>query len=142
MAQHCDAIRVDDDHIGKILASLKGSGLEENTIVVYLSDHGANHLVRHKQMPTEGGLHVPFVLMGPEKWVPKQGARKDLVSTLDLTATTSKLGGNQAARLVRRPQSFRQGLRAPPMGGVGEGPARSYHRPGAYHKDRKVPLYS
>ena len=56
--------------------------------MVYLSDHGANHLVRHKQMPTEGGLHVPFVLMGPEKWVPKQGARKDLVSTLDLTATT------------------------------------------------------
>ena len=32
--------------------------------------------------------------------------------------------------------------RAPPMGGVGEGPARSYRRPGAYHKDGKVPLYS
>ncbi|WP_407677225.1 sulfatase-like hydrolase/transferase, partial [Candidatus Seribacter sulfatis] len=93
VAQHCDAIRVDDDHIGKILASLKGSGLEENTIVVYLSDHGANHLVRHKQMPTEGGLHVPFMLMGPDKWVPKQGARKDLVSTLDLTATTLSWAG-------------------------------------------------
>ncbi|MDA7756726.1 sulfatase-like hydrolase/transferase [Opitutales bacterium] len=93
VAQHCDAVRVDDDHIGKILAGLKGSGLEENTIVVYLSDHGANHLVRHKQMPTEGGLHVPFVLMGPEKWVPKQGARKDLVSTLDLTSTTLSWAG-------------------------------------------------
>lgn len=93
VAQHCDAIRVDDDHIGKILAGLKVSGLEGNTIVVYLSDHGANHLVRHKQMPTEGGLHVPFMLMGPEKWVPKQGARKDLVSTLDLTATTLSWAG-------------------------------------------------
>ncbi|MDC0157745.1 sulfatase-like hydrolase/transferase [Verrucomicrobia bacterium] len=93
VAQHCDAIRVDDDHIGKVLAGLKASGLQENTIVVYLSDHGANHLVRHKQMPTEGGLHVPFVLMGPEKWVPKQGARKDLVSTLDLTATTLSWAG-------------------------------------------------
>ena len=31
---------------------------KENTIVVYLSDHGANHLVRHKQMPTEGGLRA------------------------------------------------------------------------------------
>ncbi|MEJ6524034.1 MAG: sulfatase, partial [Opitutales bacterium] len=88
VAQHCDAIRVDDDHIGNILAGLKASGLEGNTIVVYFSDHGANHLVRHKQMPTEGGLHVPFMLMGPKKWVPKQGSRKDLVSTLDLTATT------------------------------------------------------
>ena len=93
MAQHCDAIRVDDDHIGRVLAGLKASGLQENTIVVYLSDHGANHLVRHKQMPTEGGLHVPFVLMGPEKWIPRQGARKDLVSTLDLTATTLSWAG-------------------------------------------------
>jgi arylsulfatase A-like enzyme len=93
VAQHCDAVRVDDDHIGKILAGLKASGLEDNTIVVYLSDHGANHLVRHKQMPTEGGLHVPFMLMGPQKWVPKQGARKDLVSTLDLTATTLTWAG-------------------------------------------------
>ena len=93
VAQHCDAIRVDDDHIGKILEGLKTSSLKNNTIVVYLSDHGANHLVRHKQMPTEGGLHVPFMLMGPEKWVPRQGARKDLVSTLDLTATTLSWAG-------------------------------------------------
>ena len=95
VAQHCDAIRVDDDHIGKILEGLNNSGLRENTIVVYLSDHGANHLVRHKQMPTEGGLHVPFMLMGPKKWVPEQGARKDLVSTLDLTATTLSWAGIQ-----------------------------------------------
>ena len=95
VAQHCDAIRVDDDHIGNILEGFKSSRLKENTIVVYLSDHGANHLVRHKQMPTEGGLHVPFVLMGPNKWVPKQGARNDLVSTLDLTATTLSWAGIQ-----------------------------------------------
>ena len=95
VAQHCDAIRVDDDHIGNILEGLNNSGLRENTIVVYLSDHGANHLVRHKQMPTEGGLHVPFMLMGPKKWVPEQGARKDLVSTLDLTATTLSWAGIQ-----------------------------------------------
>ncbi|MFP6763133.1 MAG: sulfatase-like hydrolase/transferase, partial [Planctomycetaceae bacterium] len=93
VAQHCDAIRTDDDHIGEILAGLKKSGLAGNTIVVYFSDHGANHLVRHKQMPTEGGLHVPFMMMGPEKYVPKQGVRKDLVSTLDLSATTLAWGG-------------------------------------------------
>ena len=93
VAQHCDAVRVDDDHIGNILEGLNTSSLKDNTIVVYFSDHGANHLVRHKQMPTEGGLHVPFVLRGPEKWVPKQGARNDLVSTLDLTATTLSWAG-------------------------------------------------
>jgi arylsulfatase A-like enzyme len=93
VAQHCDAIRTDDDHIGKILEGLKASGLADNTIVVYFSDHGANHLVRHKQMPTEGGLHVPFVVMGPEAHVPKQGVRKDLVDMLDLSATTLAWAG-------------------------------------------------
>ena len=44
-------------------------------------------------MPTEGGLHVPFVVMGPEKWVPRQGERNDLVNTLDLSATTLAWAG-------------------------------------------------
>lgn len=88
VAQHYDAIRTDDDHIGKILEGLKAAGLEGNTIVVYFSDHGANHLVRHKQIPTEGGLHVPFVVMGPEAFVSDTGVRNDLVSMLDLSATT------------------------------------------------------
>ena len=45
VAEHCDSIRTDDDLIGKILEGLKASGVADNTIVVYLSDHGANHLV-------------------------------------------------------------------------------------------------
>lgn len=93
VAEHCDSIRTDDDLIGEILAGLKASGVADNTIVVYFSDHGANHLVRHKQMPTEGGLHVPFVVMGPERWVPRQGERNDLVDLLDLSATTLAWAG-------------------------------------------------
>ncbi|MFT5122383.1 MAG: N-sulfoglucosamine sulfohydrolase [Verrucomicrobiales bacterium] len=93
VAQHCDAIRADDDQIGKILIGLKASGLADNTIVVYFSDHGANHLVRHKQMPTEGGLHVPFMVMGPKPYVPQHEVRGDLVSLLDLSATTLAWAG-------------------------------------------------
>ena len=93
VAQHYDAIRADDDFIGKILAGLKEAGLDKNTIVVYFSDHGANNLLRHKQMTTEGGLHVPFMVMGPEQYVPKKQVRNDLVSVLDLTATTIAWAG-------------------------------------------------
>lgn len=94
IAQHCDAIRSDDDKIGQILALLKESGLEDSTIVVYFSDHGANNLVRHKQMPTEAGLHVPLIIKGPEKWVPSsKKVRNDLVSILDVSATTLTWGG-------------------------------------------------
>ena len=93
VAQHYDAIRKDDDFIGTVLEDLRSAGLEENTIVVYFSDHGANNLVRHKQMPTEGGLHVPFIITGPDPWVPATSVRDDLVNMLDLSATTLAWAG-------------------------------------------------
>ena len=93
VAEHCDSIRKDDDFIGKIIDGLKENKLWENTIVVYFGDHGANQLLRHKQMPTEGGLHVPFAVYGPEKWVPRKQVRNDLVNMLDLSATTLAWAG-------------------------------------------------
>ena len=96
VAQHYDAIRMDDDLIGDILKGLREAGLTENTIVVYFSDHGANNLLRHKQMTTEGGLHVPFIIMGPENYVPSNEVRHDLVDLLDLSATTLAWAGIEA----------------------------------------------
>ena len=94
VAQHYDAIRMDDDLIGEILQGLEAAGLYDNTIVVYFSDHGANNLVRHKQMTTEGGLHVPFIVMGPKQYVPiMRQVRSDLVDLLDLSATTLAWAG-------------------------------------------------
>lgn len=94
VAQHYDTIRSDDRVIGGILGRLETDGLTDSTIVVYFSDHGANNLIRHKQMPTEGGLHVPFIVQGPEKWVPMAGTvREDLINTIDLTATSLAWAG-------------------------------------------------
>ena len=93
VAQHYDAIRKDDDFIGEVLKGLEKAGLTDNTIVVYFGDHGANHLVRHKQMPTEGGLHVPFVMAGPAPYIPASSVRDDLVNLLDLSATTLAWAG-------------------------------------------------
>ncbi len=94
VAEHLNSIRGDDLNLGTLLEELEADGLLDSTIVVYFSDHGANNLVRHKQMATEGGLHVPFIIKGPEKWVPAPGTvRQDLISTLDLTATTLAWGG-------------------------------------------------
>ena len=93
VAEHFDSARKDDRNIAGILKRLKADGLAESTIIVYFSDHGANNLVRHKQQPTEGGSHVPFVITGPAKWVPKSVVRNDLVSMLDLSATTLQWAG-------------------------------------------------
>lgn len=93
VAQHYDAIRKDDDFIGTVLQGLEESGLAETTILIYFGDHGANNLVRHKQMPTEGGLHVPFIIAGPSPYVPSPSVRDDLVNLLDLSATTLAWAG-------------------------------------------------
>ncbi|WP_160149280.1 sulfatase family protein [Roseiconus lacunae] len=93
VAQHYDAIRKDDDFIGTVLQGLEEHGLTDNTIVVYFSDHGANNLVRHKQMVTEGGLHVPLIIAGPSPYVPSPSVRDDLVNLLDLSATTLAWAG-------------------------------------------------
>lgn len=100
VAQHYDAIRMEDDLVGEILEGLEEAGLADNTIVVYFSDHGANNLVRHKQMTTEGGLHVPFLIVGPRRYVPSAQIRGDLVDMLDLSATTLAWAG------VKKPQWY------------------------------------
>lgn len=93
VAEHFDSARMDDGIIGGILQRLQEDGLVDSTIVVYFSDHGANNLVRHKQQPTEGGSHVPFIISGPSPWVPAPSVRDDLVSMLDLSATTLAWAG-------------------------------------------------
>ena len=111
VAQHHDAIRCDDKIIGGILARLEADRLLESTIVVYFSDHGANNLVRHKQMPTEGGLHVPFIVLGPSQWVSTPGrgtVRDDLINTLDLTATSLACSGSSSTISRRRSSMARQ----------------------------------
>lgn len=120
IAQHCDTIRSDDDKIGKILADLKAAGLEDSTIVVYFSDHGANNLVRHKQMPTEGGLHVPLIIKGPKKWLPLAGkTRNDLVSILDVSATTLTWAGIPHPKWIEGQNLFSKNFKARTFVGAG-----------------------
>ncbi|MEM9943144.1 MAG: sulfatase, partial [Planctomycetota bacterium] len=96
VAEHFDSARMDDGNIGRILDRLREDGLTDSTIVVYFSDHGANNLVRHKQQPTEGGSHVPFIITGPSPWVPAPSVRDDLVDLIDLSVTTLAWGGIKA----------------------------------------------
>ena len=93
VAQHYNAIRMDDDLVGDILEALKKYDLDKNTIVVYFSDHGANNFLRHKQMLTEGGLHVPLIISGPKGNLPIGTTRDDLVNLIDLSATTLEWAG-------------------------------------------------
>ena len=68
-----------DDNLGRLLECLKREGLEENTIVVFTSDHGemmGSHNLMYKNQIYEESLGVPFILRWPGKIAP---GRDDLL---------------------------------------------------------------
>lgn len=96
-ARYYDNITVMDKQVGEVLAQLKADGLDENTIIIYYSDHGAG-IPRHKRWMYDTGLKVPLIVKVPEKykdWLPqKAGTRTDeLVSFIDMPATALHLAG-------------------------------------------------
>jgi len=69
-----------DDGIGQILQTLKETGLEDNTLVIFTSDHGAASYTRipdrnlpfrgYKSTYYQGGVVVPFLMRWPGRIVP------------------------------------------------------------------------
>ena len=83
-----------DDGVGQILKTLKKSGIEENTIVVFLSDNGGaknngsdNRPLRGRKSDLfEGGIRVPFAMQWKGK-IPAGINYEKNVSSLDIMAT-------------------------------------------------------
>jgi arylsulfatase A-like enzyme len=84
-----------DDSVGKLLAYLKESGLDKNTIVIYASDQGfylGEHGWFDKRWIFEESLRTPFVIRWPG--VVKPGSvNRDLVSNLDFGETMLEAAG-------------------------------------------------
>lgn len=82
-----------DAQVGKVLRALKENGLEENTIVIFTSDHGY-HLGEHdfwaKVSLHEESAAVPLIISIPGK---QPAVCDSLVELLDLYPTISKLCG-------------------------------------------------
>lgn len=90
IAYHYDCLMETDKQVGQIIEKLKEMGAYENTIIFLFSDHGMK-LHRHKQFLYEGGIKMPFVLLGPG--IEKGKVNEQLVSGIDLSATSLALAG-------------------------------------------------
>lgn len=83
-----------DSCVGRVLHSLRVNGLEEDTIVVYTSDHGdmlGSHGLTFKQWYYEESAHIPLVVMWPGRI--ETGAREQIITLADLAPTLLGLLG-------------------------------------------------
>lgn len=82
-----------DSLVGDLLTALDRSGKAQNTIVIYLGDHGAD-MLRGKRTCYEGGLRISMLMRWPGRIVPQ--VRDELVSTVDLMPTLLAAAGASA----------------------------------------------
>lgn len=89
-----------DDAIGRIMAALKSTGLDKNTLVVYTSDNGgslphgaSNGILRGgKEDMYEGGIKVPTCVVWPG--VIKPGTtNNEMGLTMDILPTLCEIAG-------------------------------------------------
>jgi arylsulfatase len=93
-----------DDVVGSVMQYLKENGLDDNTIVVFSTDNGAENFTwpdggqtpfaGGKGTALEGGFRVPCLIRWPGK-VPAGKVVNDIVSGLDWFPTFVAAAGNQ-----------------------------------------------
>ena len=88
-----------DDNVGKMMKFLDASGLSENTLLIYMTDNGANSGEKKfrggKSSPYEGGTRVPCIMY----WKGKIEGGIDcdrLTGHIDFYPTFAELAGSDA----------------------------------------------
>ena len=86
-----------DDNMGKLSRELKRLNLEENTIVVFTSDHGdlmGEHRRHNKGVPYEGSAKVAFLLKHP-KQVRAGKVIHSVMTSVDFAPTLLSMMGSE-----------------------------------------------
>lgn len=95
IAAYYAAITAIDDQVGRLLATLKEVGADENTIILFTSDHGdmlGSHGMRRKRKPHDESARVPGILRWPAR-VPRGRTVDTLFSHVDMPSTLLALAG-------------------------------------------------
>lgn len=95
IAAYYAAITAIDDQVGRLVTTLKETGVDENTIILFTSDHGdmlGNHGMRRKRKPHDESARVPGIVRWPAR-VPKGRVVDTLFSHIDMPPTLLALAG-------------------------------------------------
>ena len=97
---HISAI---DDCIGKMRQTLKDLGIDDNTIIVFSSDHGdllGAHGGWNKQQPYEESIRVPFLIHYPQAFGKMGKTSEALLNSPDIMPTLLGLCGISVPKSV------------------------------------------
>jgi uncharacterized sulfatase len=91
-----------DENVGRIRKTLAELGMEDDTLLVYTSDHGSHFKTRngeYKRSCHDGCIHIPMIIRGPGF---RGGvAREELVSLIDLPPTLLAAAGMEPPGSMR-----------------------------------------
>ncbi len=91
-----DAVAEVDWSVGEVLRAVRENGLDDNTLVMFSSDHGpwfegsAGRLHGRKGETWEGGVRVPFIARFPGR-IPAGRVCTNLATTMDILPTVARL---------------------------------------------------
>jgi N-sulfoglucosamine sulfohydrolase len=92
VAQYYGNVYRCDESIGSVLDALKDSGLEENTLVIFLSDHGAAFPFAKSQCYLNSSK-TPLIVKWPENIKPGLVDSTNFVTGIDLMPTIMEVAG-------------------------------------------------
>ena len=90
-----------DDRVGDLLDALAATGLADNTVVIFTSDHGdmiGERGMWFKKTLFEQAIRVPMIVRHPGS--PERGRKQTPVSLVDLLPTCLDVAGANAAEAV------------------------------------------
>ncbi len=94
------SLRAVDDHVKKLVATLRRTHQLKNTMIVFLSDNGwlqgEHRITGDKFLPYEESLRIPLIVRGPG--VPAGQTVRGQVSNIDFAPTLLDLANARAGR--------------------------------------------
>jgi len=95
IAAYYAAVTAIDDQLGRLMQTLQELKLDQNTIVLFTSDHGdmlGSHGLRLKRKPYDESARVPGIIRWPER-IPSGQVAATLLSHVDMAPTLLGLAG-------------------------------------------------
>lgn len=92
-----------DDMMGRLLASIDSAGLTDNTIIVFLSDHGDNlgsHHLFGKGRLIQESVRIPLIFCAPFAWT-KKVVSGHVAQIIDIMPTLLELCGDVVPESVQ-----------------------------------------